>query len=153
MAQGKPMRHSKQPMLVLLLTLVLASFGLAGCIHVTTPPPVVPSSPEDALFQNYLSAVSAKLYEQKFLIRPFYGAAKETSVVVVILLDAQGHALNSGIRQSSGSPDVDRTVIAMVSRASPFPPPPKELMKSEQLGMGIAIALPKTRREWREAFE
>lgn len=132
---------------------LLAILLLASCATTTTPPPVVPSSPEDALFQSYLQAVSAKLYEQKFLIKPFYGAAKETSVVVVILLDGQGHALNSGIRQSSGSPDVDRTVLAMVSRASPFPPPPKELMKSEQLGMGIAIALPKTRREWREAFE
>ena len=132
---------------------LLATLLLAACTRTTTPPPVVPSSPEDALFQTYLQAVSTKLFEHKFLIRPYYGAAKETSVVVVILLDAQGNALNSGIRQSSGSPDVDRTVLAMVTRASPFPPPPKDLMKSEQLGIGIAVALPKTRREWRDAFE
>ena len=132
---------------------LLAILLVAACARTTTPPPVVPSSPEDALFQNYLSAVSTRLFEQKFLIKPYYGAAKETSLVVVILLDAKGNALNSGIRQSSGSPDVDRTVLAMVTRASPFPPPPKDLMKSEQLGIGIAVALPKTRREWRDAFE
>ena len=153
MPSATQMRSSRYRMFAAALALSLAMLSLSACTRTTTPPPQVPTSPEDALFQTYLQAVSTRLYEQKFLIRPYYGAAKETSVVVVILLDAKGNALTSGIRQSSGSPDVDRTVLAMVTRASPFPPPPKELMKADQLGIGIAVALPKTRREWREAFE
>lgn len=135
------------------LVALACTFGLAGCAGGSSPPVAVPTSAEDAVFQNYLAAVQTRLYQQKFLMKPFYGAAKEPAVLVAILLDEHGLELGSGIRQSSGNADVDRTALAMVARASPFPPPPKELMKSDKLGIGIAIPLPKTRREWREAFE
>ena len=146
--------RNSHPILAPVVAVLLCAFCLTGCIiHQTTPPPEIPSSPQDALFQTYLAAVQARLYEQKFLMKPFYGAAKENGVLVAILLDARGNELGSGIRQSSGNADVDRTALAMVARASPFPPPPPDLMKNDTLGMGIAIPLPKTRREWREAFE
>ena len=137
---------------LLVAALLLAAPGLAGCARPSAPVDV-PTSPQDAAFQAYLAAVQARLYEQKFLMKPFYGAAKEPAVLVSILLDPHGLELGSGIRQSSGNSDVDRTALAMVARASPFPPPPPELMKSDKLGIGIAIPLPKTRKEWRDAFE
>jgi TonB family protein len=151
MVQRRVDGHSRR---AIVLALCVTTLSLAGCvIRKTTPPPVVPSSAEDAVFQTYLAAVQARLYQQKFLMKPFYGAAKENGVLVAILLDERGNELGSGIRQSSGNADVDRTALAMVARASPFPPPPPALMKSDKLGLGIAIPLPQTRREWREAFE
>ena len=144
------MGGTKRSLPALALALLL---GLAGCSGSSHTAVEVPSSPEDAVFRSYLAAVQARLYEQKYLMAPFYGVAKEPAVHVAILLDPSGIELGSGIRQSSGSPDVDATALAMVARASPFPPPPKELMKSDKLGISIAMPLPKTRREWREAFQ
>jgi TonB family protein len=149
-AQKGRMSH---PILKPLITLLLGTFWLAGCGGARETVPPVTLTEQDAAFQSYLTSVQSRLYQQKFLMKPFYGAAKEPMVIVAILLDSHGAELGSGIRQSSGNADVDRTALAMVARASPFPAPPPPLLKSEQLGISIAIPLPKTRREWREAFE
>jgi len=144
---------SRSPWLGPIPALLLAALCLAACGGARESGPAVPLTEQDAAFQSYLGSVQGRLYEHKFLMKPFYGAAKEPMVIVAILLDAHGMELGSGIRKSSGNADIDRTALAMVARASPFPPPPAPLLKSDQLGISIAIPLPKTRREWREAFE
>ncbi len=43
---------------------------------------------------------------------------------VAFSIDASGHVLSVSLTRSSGDPDIDAESVAMVRRASPFPPPP-----------------------------
>jgi TonB family protein len=136
-----------------MVAFMLAAAALTGCAGKPPPPPVATAPGAVSSVEAYLGKVSAKIREQRFLIKPLYGQAKEEQVEIGIIIDARGIALNYGLRSSSGSADVDRTILTMVARASPFPPPPADLLKDNQVGLRIAMNLPKTRKEWGEAFD
>lgn len=52
--------------------------------------------------------------------------AADLICTVEISVAADGRAVKSKIRQSSGSPDFDQSVLAAIEKSSPFPPLPPE---------------------------
>ena len=52
-------------------------------------------------------------------------------VQVVFTLARDGHVVSSGVRNSSGAPDIDKLALDMVSRAQPFPPMPDAVPEPE----------------------
>jgi hypothetical protein len=147
-------RNSKSGRAILapLMVIMLSALCLAACAR-AKPDPASAATPGDAsILGSYLAQVSDRLQQQRFLIKPYYGQATETLVEIGILIDRRCIALNYGLRASSGSDEIDRTILTMIARASPFPPPPSELLQSDQVGIRIAMQLPKTRKEWGDAF-
>ena len=49
---------------------------------------------------------------------------EEGTVLVRFSIDGGGNVLSAGLARSSGHPELDEAVIALVRRASPVPPPP-----------------------------
>lgn len=59
-------------------------------------------------------------------------SAGEGVVTLSFALGRQGQLLSSGIARSSGNPALDQEALAMVRRASPYPPFPSEMTKSRE---------------------
>ena len=59
-------------------------------------------------------------------------SAGEGTVTLSFALGRQGQLLSSGIARSSGNSALDQEALAMVRRASPYPPFPSEMTKSRE---------------------
>jgi protein TonB len=85
----------------------------------SAPPSPAPPSPAIAGWQQALVTRLARLQR--------YPAQANGAAGVVSLgfnIDRQGHVVSSRIVKSSGSTVLDAEALALIKRASPFPPPP-----------------------------
>jgi protein TonB len=57
---------------------------------------------------------------------------------VFFSLDRQGRVINSRVMRSSGASALDEEALALLRRAQPFPPPPREL-PGERVGLTVPI--------------
>lgn len=61
------------------------------------------------------------------------------SVIVKLLLDNKGSLINITILKSSHTPSLDEATVEMLKKASPYPQPPKELLKDNTLMVTLPI--------------
>jgi TonB family protein len=89
-----------------------------------TPSPPGPAKPSPAV-ASWQQALVARLDRIKSYPPQANGA--EGVVTVGFRIDRQGKVVTSQVVKSSGSSVLDAAALALIKRASPFPPPPAEL--------------------------
>ncbi len=95
--------------------------------RVATLPPSVGRPGADA---EYFSTVLAWLEKHKEYPRHAQARRQQGTAVLHFELDRQGHVLSYRIKSSSGHPDLDREVEAMIKRAEPLPPMPADMTQA-----------------------
>jgi periplasmic protein TonB len=63
---------------------------------------------------------------------------QQGTVQLAFSIDREGRVVGSRIVTSSGSPALDKEALDLAKRASPFPPPPRELA-GEQINLSVPI--------------
>lgn len=95
-----------------------------------TPAPV-------ALPQDYLSELFRKLARHKVYPSELRKDKVQGRVVVKFTISQDGRLLASSVQKSSGSPALDEAALSMLQKASPLPPIPKSMNRSE-----LTLAVP-----------
>jgi protein TonB len=93
--------------------------------------------------QRWQSAVFRHLERHKRYPRAAESRRISGTVQVRFTIDAGGRILGHRITGSSGHPELDAAVSAMIGRASPLPAPPPELFRS---GMSLEVPIRFTQR-------
>jgi|SRR6266850_296827 len=142
------MRRTRDVSFAALLLIAAASVSLVAC---TTKPPTprveekiepIPLDSKDPLYSSYLVQVR-KMIRDKWIdpcvADPVAGACDDLSIRLEILFDIlkDGRVARLMLVRSSGDEVYDRSAVNAIGRASPFPPPPPELLE---------IAAPESRR-------
>ncbi len=96
--------------------------------QVASLPPSVGRPGADA---EYFSTVLAWLEKHKEYPRNAQARRQQGTAVLHFELDRQGHVLSYRIKSSSGHPDLDREVEAMIKRAEPLPPMPADMTQAK----------------------
>ena len=92
--------------------------ALAG-VSATAPSPI-----SAAAIGAYRGQVIGHLSAYKHYPDSARARGAEGHPSVAFVLDASGRVVSVTLTHASGQPDIDAEVVAMVRRASPFPPPP-----------------------------
>jgi protein TonB len=98
------------------------------------PSPSAPAKPSQAV-ASWQQALIARL--DHFKSYPSQANGAEGIVTINFRIDWQGKVVSSQVVKSSGSSVLDAAALALVKRASPFPPPPSDLSDSD-----LSIAVP-----------
>ncbi|MDB5622162.1 MAG: energy transducer TonB [Devosia sp.] len=77
---------------------------------------------------RWQSQLMSHLNRRKQYPRSSQSRREEGVVQLKFALDKAGNVVSSSIARSSGYPDLDRAVLAMIGRASPVPAPPAEFV-------------------------
>ena len=93
-----------------------------------TPSPPAPAKPSPAVV-SWQQAMVARL--DRFKSYPSQANGAEGTVTVSFRIDRQGKVVGSQVAKSSGSSVLDAAALALIKRASPFPPPPAELSDAD----------------------
>jgi TonB family protein len=95
-------------------------------VPAAAPGPVSPASPSRASpsqnVSHWQQALVARL--DRFKRYPAQARGAEGVASLAFTIDRKGNVLSSQIATTSGSAVLDATVLALVKRAAPFPPPP-----------------------------
>ena len=83
----------------------------------------------DAEIQEYPAMVENRI--KGFWVIPDPLSARELTAVVGFYIDKRGEVINLSIKQSSGNPPYDQSVIRAMKKAAPFSPPPQILLAEE----------------------
>lgn len=102
-----------------------------------TPGPVSPkNSPSLVKWRGQVSA----LLERNKRYPPASQSRREQGVTqVFFVLDRQGRVIESRVVRSSGAAALDEEALALLRRAEPFPPPPKEDFRGERVDLTVPI--------------
>lgn len=96
--------------------------------QIASLPPSVGRPGADA---EYFSVLVAWLEKHKEYPRYAQARRQQGTAVLHFELDRQGHVLSYRIKTSSGHPDLDREVEAMIKRAEPLPPMPADMARAK----------------------
>jgi protein TonB len=83
---------------------------------------------------NYRGRVAAHLARHKRFPADARSRGDQGSAMVTFAIDGNGRVTSVRLARGAGAPTLDREAIAMVHRASPFPPPPG--------GRGMSFSVP-----------
>ncbi len=110
-----------------------------------SPRPVAPANATaDSLAGNkddirkYIAAMMRQLNRHKTYPRELKKARTEGTVVLQFTIDRAGRLLASGVKQSSGHPELDRAALDMLARAEPLPGIP-DFMDRDELSLAIPV--------------
>lgn len=109
-------------------------------IQAAAPPAAAPSPPQLAALPpsvgrpgadaDYFAVILAWLEKHKEYPRQSQLRRQQGTAVLHFELDREGRVLSYRIRTSSGFPELDREVEAMLKRAEPLPPMPAEMTQA-----------------------
>lgn len=109
-------------------------------VRTAVPPAAAPSPPQIAALPpaagrpgadaDYFATVLAWLEKHKEYPRQSQLRRQQGTAVLHFELDRQGRILSYRIRTSSGFPELDREVEAMIRRAEPLPPMPADMAQA-----------------------
>ena len=109
-------------------------------VETAAPPAAAPSPPQLAALSppvgrpgadaDYFAVILAWLEKHKEYPRQSQLRRQQGTAVLHFELDRQGRVLSYRIRTSSGFPELDREVEAMIKRAEPLPPMPADLVQA-----------------------
>lgn len=105
-----------------------ASAAPAAPPQLAALPPAVGRPGADA---DYFAVILAWLEKHKEYPRQAQLRRMQGTVVLNFELDRRGHVLSYQIRTSSGFPELDREVEAMIKRAEPLPPMPADMVQAK----------------------
>lgn len=88
--------------------------------------------------KNYFGVLMAWLNQHKDYPAELKKEKIQGTVVVSFTINKQGELVTSGIKKSSGSPELDRAALGMLAKANPLPPIPAE-MKRDSLSLSIPV--------------
>lgn len=91
---------------------------------------LVPLDTADPRYRPYLSGVKRRIWERWNSPNLAEGAAAQGALVVEFTLTRSGRLVASGVRESSGTPALDRAALDAVARAVPFGPLPATIAGS-----------------------
>jgi TonB family protein len=103
---------------------------LSSTENPTQPVAGVPAAKTAADPAEYRSSVLRRLASLKHYPESARARGVEGDAVVSFTLDNAGRVVSARITRSSGQADIDAETLAMVRRASPFPPPPSAAARS-----------------------
>ncbi len=102
-----------------------------------TPGPIAPKNSRNVV--KWRSQISA-LLERNKRYPPASQSRREQGVTQVLFgLDRQGRVIDSRVVRSSGAAALDEEALALVRRAQPFPPPPKDDFTGERMDLIVPI--------------
>lgn len=110
-----------------------------------TEPIEVPSPPQpsqadiDSALSAYGNLLGRAIAKHKSYPKIAERRGWQGTALLDLKIDSQGHVLSATVRDSSGYDSLDSRALEMVKKASPFPPPPKELQ-----GRTFDISVPVT---------
>ena len=99
------------------------------------PTPPAPAKPSPAV-ASWQQALVARL--DRFKSYPSQANGAEGVVTVSFRIDRKGKVVTSQVAKSSGSSVLDAAALALIKRASPFPPPPAEL-RDDDLSIVVPV--------------
>jgi protein TonB len=101
------------------------------------PGPIAPkNSPSAVKWRNQISALLERNQHYPVAAQ----SRREQGIAQVSFsLDRQGRVIDSRIVRSSGAAALDEEALALVRRAQPFPPPPKEDYTGERVDLTVPI--------------
>jgi protein TonB len=88
--------------------------------------------------RQYIAAVMRQLNKHKTYPRELKKAKTEGTVTLQFTIDRNGRLVASGVKQSSGHPELDRAAMEMLARADPLPAIP-EFMNRNELALAIPV--------------
>jgi protein TonB len=88
--------------------------------------------------RKYITAMMRQLNKHKTYPRELKKARTEGTVVLQFTIDRAGRLLASGVKQSSGHPELDRAALDMLARAEPLPGIP-DFMDRDELSLAIPV--------------
>ncbi|EJW12902.1 Ferric siderophore transport system, periplasmic binding protein TonB [Rhodovulum sp. PH10] len=91
------------------------------------------------LTTNYRGLVAAHLARHKRFPAEARAAGRSGSTSVTFSIDGAGRVVSVRLGRSSGIPSLDQETVAMVRRASPFPPPPGGQQVSFSVPVGFHL--------------
>lgn len=91
------------------------------------------------LTTNYRGLVAAHLARHKRFPADARAAGRSGSTSVTFSIDGTGRVVSVRLGRSSGIPSLDQETVAMVRRASPFPPPPGGQQVSFSVPVGFHL--------------
>jgi protein TonB len=104
-------------------------------------PPTPAPQPDPQVRANYRAMLANKIHAAKRYPRFAVMQRIEGSATVRFILDENGRLMNVEIEASSGFPILDEEAIAIIKRASPFPPPPSGLKSDRNYSIPIDFSL------------
>lgn len=109
-------------------------------VQAAAPPSAAPMPPQMAALPpsvgrpgadaDYFAAILAWLEKHKEYPRQAQMRRQQGTAVLYFELDRNGHVLSYRIKTSSGFPELDREVEAMIKRAEPLPPIPADIAQA-----------------------
>ena len=87
--------------------------------------------------RTYFSELKAALNRHKTYPPELKKRKTQGTVMVAFAIDTAGDLLRAQVTKSSGHPELDAAALAMLHSASPLPPLPPELKRSE-----LSVELP-----------
>jgi periplasmic protein TonB len=90
-----------------------------------------------ALASAYRGEVMGRLQSFKRYPQAARARGAQGNPAVTFSIDASGRVLSVSLTRSSGDPDIDAESLAMVRRASPFPPPPPGAPRAFSAGLNF----------------
>jgi periplasmic protein TonB len=120
---------------------------------VTTAPPAVPATPaavpagptpspsprNSPGIVRWMAQISAALERNKRYPRQSEARREQGTAQVRFTLDRQGRVIESRLVQSSGAPALDDEALALLHRAQPFAPWPREEFAGERVELTVPI--------------
>lgn len=107
---------------------------------IEVPSPPQPSQVDiDSALSAYGNMLGRAIAKHKSYPKIAERRGWEGTALLDLKIDSQGHVLSATVRDSSGYESLDNRALEMVKKASPFPPPPKELQ-----GRTFDISVPVT---------
>lgn len=88
---------------------------------------------------RWQSKLVAYLNRHKRYPRAARSRKEEGTAQLAFTIDASGNVLSARIARSSGSPELDGEVLAMIRRASPLPAPPEAIARS-RMDLSVPIS-------------
>jgi TonB family protein len=90
-----------------------------------------------ALASAYRGEVMGRLQSFKRYPQAARARGAQGNPAVTFSIDASGRVLSVSLTRSSGDPNIDAESLAMVRRASPFPPPPPSAPRAFSAGLNF----------------
>jgi len=95
--------------------------------------------PPDKLLNNWKKTVTGHIYRFNYYPAEARKLKQQGVVKVTFTVNDIGEVIANQVAESSGFADLDNNALEIINRASPFPWPPRQLLKDGQITLTVPI--------------